>query len=1342
MPGKVGNKAVQRQKSKPMKKKDLNRKGGEKEGTDMDAFVGSSAPVSAANQVSSGGESAAAAGATTTVSSSTTVGGGGTTTTSSSPALVTAASQQQPTSTTVIQDTPATASSSPSTTNVNTITPSSITTTSTVPSSSSQLQTNRQPSPSVEKRTVIPMPFSKPNQDDRDSSITVSATASSTSSSTISTSASIPTSAQVTPVTTPQSDDSDSSSIDAMVAAKNQENTKVSALLNNNNNLNNNNINNIDISNNSTTIKDNNNGKSVDDETQNSIASGGDSPQTSVTGNVIETMTIERSQPVQLMYNYKEGQWSPLNTEGKKVYDRDFLLEVRKNPLSTRKPDNIDPDVYRDKPHDTVLNNNNNRRNIHTSNSMSLGNRGDNAVPTFMRSSQSQRSGGMISSKGGRGPGGGGGGPRMGVGGSMSGSMRDRDRMMGKGSGSSFGGPMSPFRGEEPQLHKTANSWKPSRNQEHINKSEEEFKTEKLLKAVRGILNKLTPQKFETLLNQILALPIDTNERLTKVVHLVFSKAVDEPSFSKEYAELCRRLSLNKMPQQQQQQQSQEQQGDQQQQQQHSASFRKLLLNKCQEEFEKNKTDELNIEARTKEIEECTDQEKKKELKLLLEEEERRIRIKKVGLVRFIGELYKLKMLTNKIMHGCITVLLDKIDEESLECLCKLLTTIGKELEQMSDKKDFDQYFQKMLKLSQKSPDAVVSSRIRFMLQDVIELRMKNWVPRRDENNPKTIEQIHKDAERETMLESALLSSQGSGRSGGGGGRHDSRDDRRGRQRGGGQSEDGWHSVGSSKNFTKNSYSVEPAKLQHFKEIDNSMSLGSSYQWGQWTTGAGTKKTPNPQLHVNNKFAALGRSDQDERKPMSMMNRKGVITPSPSLEKERSFSGVKEGLDRNSLSSGSTGRNASGGSGPPSRESSRPRFGGGSSLSGTQQTNVSSNQPAAGVGSSSSISNQIPAAQPAPAPSAPLMDEEVSEKKTKIIINEWLENNNIRETVQTVQDTFIGIPNLRLFLRAALNLVLDHRKVIARPRTGHLLAVLVQENTIPSQELLTEFATLIEFGDDYNVDIPNFWKYMGEILGPAIAQEVLTFADVKTAAEPVRPSKGFTSTLAEIIRILIKEKGPGWIRTQWESSKVQMKDFVPEEDLDKFIQENNLGFIIGEGEVQGVADSSLTPTMVEEKILSFLHKDNDKVLDHIGDWLNANLGEKTKENDFIKALTRAVIKASLKGDKLSSPKLLKNEKLIKKFVDNDEGRELACLYSIQNLLINEFVHPPGVLLETFQTLYENGTISRDAFLRWKEPHLDEDINKEHAGKGVALASLQSFFVSLSEQDDTDDEAPS
>jgi hypothetical protein len=48
---------------------------------------------------------------------------------------------------------------------------------------------------------------------------------------------------------------------------------------------------------------------------------------------------------------------------------------------------------------------------------------------------------------------------------------------------------------------------------------------------------------------------------------------------------------------------------------------------------------------------------------------------------RFIGELFKLGMLTTPIMQRCIKDLLEAGDEESLECLCKLLTTIGKDLE-------------------------------------------------------------------------------------------------------------------------------------------------------------------------------------------------------------------------------------------------------------------------------------------------------------------------------------------------------------------------------------------------------------------------------------------------------------------------------------------------------------------------------------------------------------------------------------------------------------------------------------------------------------------------------------
>ena len=43
------------------------------------------------------------------------------------------------------------------------------------------------------------------------------------------------------------------------------------------------------------------------------------------------------------------------------------------------------------------------------------------------------------------------------------------------------------------------------------------------------------------------------------------------------------------------------------------------------------------------------------------------------------------------------------------------------------------------------------SARVRFLMQDVVELRLNNWKKRREEAGPKTIEQIHKDAEREKL---------------------------------------------------------------------------------------------------------------------------------------------------------------------------------------------------------------------------------------------------------------------------------------------------------------------------------------------------------------------------------------------------------------------------------------------------------------------------------------------------------------------------------------------------------------------------------------------------------------
>lgn len=67
-----------------------------------------------------------------------------------------------------------------------------------------------------------------------------------------------------------------------------------------------------------------------------------------------------------------------------------------------------------------------------------------------------------------------------------------------------------------------------------------------------------------------------------------------------------------------------------------------------------------------------------------------------LGVVRFLGELFKSEMLNERIMHECIKKLLAKVEnpaEEDLESLCTLLTTAGRELDTSKAQDHFDIYF-------------------------------------------------------------------------------------------------------------------------------------------------------------------------------------------------------------------------------------------------------------------------------------------------------------------------------------------------------------------------------------------------------------------------------------------------------------------------------------------------------------------------------------------------------------------------------------------------------------------------------------------------------------------------
>uniref|UniRef100_A0A673GDV8 Eukaryotic translation initiation factor 4 gamma 3-like n=1 Tax=Sinocyclocheilus rhinocerous TaxID=307959 RepID=A0A673GDV8_9TELE len=281
---------------------------------------------------------------------------------------------------------------------------------------------------------------------------------------------------------------------------------------------------------------------------------------------------------------------------------------------------------------------------------------------------------------------------------------------------------------DDVQLKKAENAWKPGMKKENVTDDPEALKTQELFRKVRSILNKLTPQMFHQLMKQVTDLTINTEERLKGVIDLVFEKAIDEPSFSVAYANMCRCLATLKVPTADKPNTT--------------VNFRKLLLNRCQKEFERDKVDDVVFERKQKELDSATSPTEREKMQEELEEAKDKTRRRSTGNIKFIGELFKLKMLTEPIMHDCVVKLLKNHDGESLECLCRLLTTIGKDLDFEKAKPRMDQYFNQMEKIVK---ERKTSSRIRFMLQDVIDLRLHNWVSRRADQGPKTIEQIHKE---------------------------------------------------------------------------------------------------------------------------------------------------------------------------------------------------------------------------------------------------------------------------------------------------------------------------------------------------------------------------------------------------------------------------------------------------------------------------------------------------------------------------------------------------------------------------------------------------------------------
>ena len=237
---------------------------------------------------------------------------------------------------------------------------------------------------------------------------------------------------------------------------------------------------------------------------------------------------------------------------------------------------------------------------------------------------------------------------------------------------------------------------------------------------VKSNLNKMTPNNFDKITIQILDISSQSKDEsdgrtLRQVIQLTFEKATDEAHWAEMYAQFCKRMLESMSPEIKDENilnKGEVVHG--------GALFRKYLLNRCQEEFERGWKLDLGDKPEGE----------TEEAKMLSDEYYKEAAAKRrgLGLVRFIGELYKLAMLTERIMHKCVQKLVDyegMPDEAEVESLTNLLRTIGQPLDSTNNgPRMMDVYF---MKINEMIAIEGLPSRLRFMLMDIVDLRKRNW---------------------------------------------------------------------------------------------------------------------------------------------------------------------------------------------------------------------------------------------------------------------------------------------------------------------------------------------------------------------------------------------------------------------------------------------------------------------------------------------------------------------------------------------------------------------------------------------------------------------------------------
>lgn len=233
---------------------------------------------------------------------------------------------------------------------------------------------------------------------------------------------------------------------------------------------------------------------------------------------------------------------------------------------------------------------------------------------------------------------------------------------------------------------------------------------DKLRRQVMSLLNKITVDSFGAITNQIAGIEISQPWQMDVVIGLIFDKAVVEHTFSEMYAEMCKKLRTT-WP---------ELTGvDQETGQSVPVTFTRAIIEKCQVEF-----DAIPDNLEPTEADMAKVRGNLEDLEMLMQKRKERI----LGNMKFIAQLFLMRILSSRVIRSVVEQLLFRVDEPEehyIECVGILLHNIGGTLmDSESGRAYVSQFVDRLKDLIQRE---AYGKRIRFLMQDIIDAARAGW---------------------------------------------------------------------------------------------------------------------------------------------------------------------------------------------------------------------------------------------------------------------------------------------------------------------------------------------------------------------------------------------------------------------------------------------------------------------------------------------------------------------------------------------------------------------------------------------------------------------------------------